>query len=266
MNLQRCPKEFNKFERRWWKFYLDVVTERGLMTAGRDTPSRLVFDTLAGPIPVRLDVGPAADAAPGAAALRVSRVSYESPRARVLAGGLRLAVAGRTVPADLVSCAGLFAIVDSESAGVALGADTLPELRRAAVPIGDAVEARARKAAKDAPGPGGVHVVFIGPSSAGSSDLRSATVAPGGHVSLSPSGRATAAIAAVLDAMGLLPGDRPLIDEGLLGLALEGRVLGRSADDPPAIAVEVSGTAWPTGDHEFVFDPGDPLGRARESG
>ena len=35
MNLSRCPKEFNKFERRWWKFYLQVVTERGIMTAGK---------------------------------------------------------------------------------------------------------------------------------------------------------------------------------------------------------------------------------------
>ena len=37
MNLSRCPKEFNKFERRWWKFYLQVVTERGIMTAGKYT-------------------------------------------------------------------------------------------------------------------------------------------------------------------------------------------------------------------------------------
>jgi hypothetical protein len=35
MNLFKCPKEFNKFERKWWKFYLSVVTERGLMTAGK---------------------------------------------------------------------------------------------------------------------------------------------------------------------------------------------------------------------------------------
>ena len=35
MNLSRCPKEFNRFERRWWKFYLQVVTERGIMTAGK---------------------------------------------------------------------------------------------------------------------------------------------------------------------------------------------------------------------------------------
>jgi proline racemase len=79
-------------------------------------------------------------------------------------------------------------------------------------------------------------------------------------VSLAPSGRATAAVVAVLDAMGLLPGDRPFTNEGLLGLALEGRVVRRSADAPAALTVEIAGTAWPTGDHEFVFHPDDPLG------
>lgn len=37
MNLSRCPKEFDKTERKWWKFYMPVVTERGIMTAGKYT-------------------------------------------------------------------------------------------------------------------------------------------------------------------------------------------------------------------------------------
>jgi hypothetical protein len=40
MNLDRCPKEFNKFERKWWRFYLPVVRERGLMTVGKYTTLR----------------------------------------------------------------------------------------------------------------------------------------------------------------------------------------------------------------------------------
>jgi proline racemase len=190
----------------------------------------------------------------------VARVTYESPPARVLAGGLPVAVGGRTVRGDLVWCAGLFAIVDSESAGVALSTETLPELRRAAALVRDALESHVRKVPGSAPGDDGVSVVFIGPSSTGSSDLRSATVAAGGHVSLSPSGRGTAAIVAVLDAMGVLPADRPFTNEGLLGLALEGRAVKRSPDEPAAVTAEVSGSAWPTGDHEFLFRAGDPLG------
>jgi proline racemase len=178
----------------------------------------------------------------------------------VTTGGLPVSLAGRTLRVDLVSCAGLFAIADSESAGVPLSSDALPELRRAAMLVSDAVGTSARRAPKARREDDQVTVVFIGPSNSGSSDLRSATVFPGGQVSLAPSGRATAAGVAVLDAMGVLPGDRPFTNEGLLGLALEGRVVRRSADDPAALTVEIAGTAWPTGDHEFVFRPGDPLG------
>lgn len=37
MDLKRCPKEFDKTERKWWKFYLPVVLARGLMTSGKYT-------------------------------------------------------------------------------------------------------------------------------------------------------------------------------------------------------------------------------------
>lgn len=35
MNLRRCPKEFNKIERKWWKFYLPTVEARGMMSVGK---------------------------------------------------------------------------------------------------------------------------------------------------------------------------------------------------------------------------------------
>jgi proline racemase len=237
-----------------------LAIERGLLTRGHDPWSGLLIDTLVGPIPVRVEVvagGPSTGRAP---ALRVARVAYESPPARVTTGGLPVSLPGRTLRVDLVSCAGLFAIADSESAGVPLSSDALPELRRAAMLVSDAVGTSARRAPKARREDDQVTVVFIGPSNSGSSDLRSATVFPGGQVSLAPSGRATAAVVAVLDAMGVLPGDRPFTNEGLLGLALEGRVVRRSADAPAALTVEIAGTAWPTGDHEFVFRPDDPLG------
>lgn len=40
MDLTRCPKEFNKIERKWWKFYLPIVRERGIMTVGKYTTLR----------------------------------------------------------------------------------------------------------------------------------------------------------------------------------------------------------------------------------
>ena len=237
-----------------------LAVERGLIAAGRDVPSSIVFDTPAGPVPVAVTASRVEGAAEDEPALRVARVGYESPPARVVAGGVPIGLAGRSVHVDLVSCAGLFAIVDSESAGLVLGGDALPELRRAAIQLGGALETLARKVSPGGRHDDGVNVVFIGPSTTGANDLRSATVVPGGYVSLSPSGRATSAVIAVLDAMGVLPDDRPFTNEGLLGLALEGRVVKRSADEPGVLTTEISGSAWPTGDHVFRFPADDPLG------
>jgi proline racemase len=235
-----------------------LAVERGLVTVGDEPAPNLLVDTLAGSVPVRIEVV-RAKGEEGSLAPRVARVSYQGPAARVIAGGLPVGLAGRSIHVDLASCAGLFAIADGESAGVPLSSDRLPELRRAATLVREAIEPHVRRALKNQREDEAVSVVFIGPSDAGASDLRSAAVAPGGQVSLSPSGRTTAAIVSVLDAMGVLPDDRPFRNEGLLGLALEGRVVRRSTDDPPLLTVEISGTAWPTGDHEFVFRAGDPF-------
>jgi proline racemase len=68
------------------------------------------------------------------------------------------------------------------------------------------------------------------------------------------------AVMSVLDAMGLLPDDRPFVQEGLTGLVFRGTVAGRTAvGDLPAVSVQIEGTAWVTGDHAFHVDEDDPL-------
>jgi proline racemase len=65
---------------------------------------------------------------------------------------------------------------------------------------------------------------------------------------------------AILDAMGLLPGDQPFVHEGLLGSLLRGRLLRRTqVGELPAIVTEITGSAWITGEHTFVLDDDDPL-------
>jgi len=65
---------------------------------------------------------------------------------------------------------------------------------------------------------------------------------------------------AVLDAMGLLPGDRPFVHESLIGTLFKGRVVGReTAGEMPAIRPELEGSAWITGEHTFLIDDEDPL-------
>ena len=65
---------------------------------------------------------------------------------------------------------------------------------------------------------------------------------------------------AVIDAMGLLGGDRPFVHESLIGTRFNGRVASRTqVGDYPAIVPEIEGSAWITGEHTFLVDDGDPL-------
>jgi proline racemase len=81
-----------------------------------------------------------------------------------------------------------------------------------------------------------------------------------GALDRSPSGTATSAVMAVLDAMGLLGEDRPFVHEGITGTQLRGRVTGRTtAGELPAIVTEIEGEVWITGEHTFLIDDRDPL-------
>ena len=87
------------------------------------------------------------------------------------------------------------------------------------------------------------------------------TVYGSGQVDRSPCGTGTAAVMSVLDAMDLLPVDRPFVHESIVGTSFEGRIEQRIlVGETPAIVPCITGSAWITGDHAFVFDARDPVG------
>jgi proline racemase len=76
----------------------------------------------------------------------------------------------------------------------------------------------------------------------------------------SPCGTGTCAVLAVLDAMGVVSGDRPFVHESVIGTTFSARVIDRlDVGGLPAITPELAGEAWITGEHTFVVHPGDPL-------
>jgi proline racemase len=80
-------------------------------------------------------------------------------------------------------------------------------------------------------------------------------------VDRSPSGTGTAAVMAVIDAMGLLSEDKAFVQESVLGTLFAGRLTGRTVvGEYPAIVPEIEGSAWITGEHTFLVDSSDPLG------
>ena len=91
-------------------------------------------------------------------------------------------------------------------------------------------------------------------------DLRNVTVFADRQVDRSPCGTGTAAVMAVLDAMGLLASDRPFVHESIVGTLFRGTVCRRTeVGDHAAIVPQIEGSAWITGEHTFLIAADDPL-------
>ena len=242
-----------------------IALERGLLHPGGDG-SAIVYDSPAGTIRARATWGQAGQAGQ---ARRVERVAFQNVPSFVLHGGLDVSygdLESRHVRADVAFGGAFYAIVDSESVGLPIDAAHLPELRRVGMQIKHAIEARHTIAHPLEPGLKGIYgTIFTGPASSttGSgrqADLRNVTIFADAEVDRSPCGTGTAAVMAVVDAMGLLADAAPFVHESLIGTRFAGRVTARTTvGDLPAIVPEIEGSAWITGEHTFLVDDDDPL-------
>ena len=90
---------------------------------------------------------------------------------------------------------------------------------------------------------------------------RNVTVFADGEVDRSPCGSGTSARLALLERAGELPRGTELRHESVIGTEFRARVVGDAeVAGRPAVVTEVEGSASRTGAHEFVLEPGDPLG------
>ena len=192
---------------------------------------------------------------------RVEAVAVTLPPALVVAAGHALQAGGRVLRVDIAWCGAFYAIIDAESAGLVLDRSGLPELRRAGVRIAEALSnSVVLRHPEEGASTGLDAVVFTGPPRAEDAHLVSAAVFSDGAVDRSPCGGTTAAVMAVLDAMGLMVGDAPFVLESLIGTQFTGRIVGRTeAGGIPAVVPEIEGSAWITGEHTFHVDERDPL-------
>jgi proline racemase len=233
-----------------------IALERGLIMPGPAAPeleAAVVYDSPAGTIRAR------ARWAGGAG--RVESVAFLNVPSFVLHGGLSVKLASRQIRADVAFGGAFYAIVDSEAVGLPIDTAHLPELRRAGMEIKDAIESVHDIVHPLEPGLKGIYgTIFTGPPSGERADLRNVTIFADAEVDRSPCGTGTAAVMAVVDAMGLLSGDRPFVHESLIGTTFTGRISARTAvGELEAIVPEIEGSAWITGEHTFLVDDDDPL-------
>jgi proline racemase len=233
-----------------------IACERRLITDGGPATDGMRFDTAAGLVAVTPDV------VDEAGRVRVRAVTFTGPPSFVLYGGLGVRVAGREVAVDVASGSGaLYAIADSEAAGLGLEPRYLPELRRMGVAITSALEARFRiQHPADTAADRLRGTVFTAAPHHEDADLRLVAVTGDGRIDFSPGGTAISAVLAVVDAMGVAPADRPFVAEGLAGGRFEARMrAGSAVSGAGHIVCAVTGSAWITGEHTFIGHDDDPL-------
>jgi proline racemase len=235
-----------------------IALERGLLMPGGDGAA-VVYDAPAGTIRARATLR--AGGAGGAGDVRVESVAFQNVPSFVLHAGLTVKLASRQIRADVAFGGAFYAIVDCEAVGLPIDAAHLPELRRMGMEIKHAIEAAQTIAHPLESGLRGIYgTIFTGPPSHDTADLRNVTIFADAEVDRSPCGTGTAAVMAVVDAMGLLAADRPFVHESVIGTQFSGRVASRTAvGDCQAIVPEISGSAWITGEHTFFIDDADPL-------
>jgi proline racemase len=232
-----------------------IVVERELFfsrnAAGAELP--IVFDTPAGTVHAR------ARLVPRGGARRVDSVAFTNVPSFVHVPSHPVRLGARELRVDLAFGGAFYAIADTEAIGIPLRADRVPDLRRLGAEMTAALNAAGIPDHPLEPALAGVAgVVFTGPPEDPEAHLRSVIVT-GSAVDRSPGGAATAAVMAVLDAMGLLPGDQTFVHESLTGAIFRGRAVRRTqVGDVPALLPEIEGTAWITGDHAFLVDEDDP--------
>ena len=239
-----------------------MALERGLLMPGGDGAS-IVYDSPAGTIRAQARFRAAGAGGAGAAGqgARVESVAFLNVPSFVLHGGLIVTLPTRTIRADVAFGGAFYAIVDSESVGLPIDAAHLSELRRAGMEIKHAIEASHTIVHPLDPGLNGIYgTIFTGPPDDESADLRNVTIFADAEVDRSPCGTGTAAVMAVVDAMGLLGTERPFVHESLIGTTFTGRISARTAvGELKAIVPEIEGSAWITGEHTFLVDEDDPL-------
>lgn len=231
-----------------------IAAARDLIVSGGSTGDvRLDFDTPVGPVhTVVRSEGSGTER-------RIHSVVVTTVPSFVHTVAHRVRVGTRELRMD-VAFGGLFyAIVDTEAVGVPLRPERLNDLRKLAVDLQEALNASRFVHPVDPEAHGVAGIVFTGPPSDPEAHLRSVVVT-GAVVDRSPSVTATAAVMAVLDAMGILAGDQRFVHESVTGALFRGRAVRRATvAESPALVAEIEGTAWITGEHTFLLDEDDPF-------
>lgn len=162
---------------------------------------------------------------------------------------------------DLAFGGAFYAYVQAESLGLDLGPDNVNAIIQAGMDIKRAVMASSEQI---------VHpfeedlsflygTIFISPAK-GNADNRNVCIFAEGEVDRSPTGTGVSGRMALHYARNEIAIGERMTIESIIGSSFQGSIVDETTFGPfAAIIPEVSGTAFITGQHEFLIDPNDPL-------
>ncbi|MFZ8981454.1 MAG: proline racemase family protein [Candidatus Nanopelagicales bacterium] len=191
-------------------------------------------------------------------------VTFRNVPAYVIERGITVATSRGPVTVDVSYGGAIYASVRADDLGLRVDPDDLTEL----IGIGREIKAAlaGTTAAKHPEDPrlDGIYGVIwwedLGRLDDGPHQ-RNATVFADGEVDRSPCGSGTSSRLALLVDDGTLRDGEVLTHDSIIGTTFRGRVVDNVVDaGRAAVVTEISGMAYPTGEHAFVLDDRDPVG------
>jgi proline racemase len=165
-------------------------------------------------------------------------------------------VAAGDVEVDVAYGGAIYAFAPAASLGLAVVPEDLPELIAAGRTVKRALEDSDVARHPDDDRLSGIYgTAFY--EELGRLHQRNVVIFADGEVDRSPTGSATSARTALLEADGAIAEGQTWRNDSIVETTFHARAIGHASD---GLLTEVEGTAFRTGEHRFFLDPRDPLG------
>ncbi|WP_432839690.1 proline racemase family protein [Dactylosporangium sp. CA-092794] len=222
----------------------------GLVAAPADGVADVVIDVPSGRVTARVHT----------AGGKVSSVDFVSVPSYLIAAEVEVATKRGTVTAAVSYGGAIYAQVDAAAVGLAVTPEHHQELIALGREVKWALDAHPVARHPDDDRLSGVYGTILyedlGTTAGGALHQRNVTIFADGELDRSPCGSGTAARVATLTASGALAPGHTLVHDSIVGSRFTATA---SLDAGGRVLPVITGMAYPTGEHVFTVDPGDPL-------
>jgi proline racemase len=195
---------------------------------------------------------------------RVEAVRFRNVPSFALARDVEVETSRGRSTLDIGFGGAFYGSIDVRTLGLRVEARALPELIALQRELRPALDRALEIVHPDQPDLAGIYgVIFWEPVEGEVGTQRNVTVFTDGEVDRSPCGSGTSARLAILHDRGEIGPGETMRHRSIVDSVFDARVIevGQPVGGHPSVVTEVEGAAFRTGEHTFVLDDRDPLGR-----